>query len=237
MITINLISGPRNISTALMYSFAQRSDTRVVDEPFYALYLSKSGALHPGREEILKAQPTDEEIVKRQLTSATGKPILFIKNMAHHMEVMTNPFFYNAMHIFLIRDPKQIIASYAEVINKPVMKDIGIEYQYTLFQELQKAGEQLIVLDSGILLEDPPGVLQQLCKQCFIGFEPEMLSWEPGPKPYDGVWAGYWYKNVHQSKGFKKQPTSNRPLPGDLSDLYHQAKGYYEKFQPFLLKA
>ena len=33
---LNVWSGPRNVSTALMYSFAQRSDTRVVDEPLYA---------------------------------------------------------------------------------------------------------------------------------------------------------------------------------------------------------
>ncbi|MGK7368639.1 MAG: hypothetical protein ACNS64_00385, partial [Candidatus Halalkalibacterium sp. M3_1C_030] len=52
---INLCSGPRNISTALMYSFAQRSDTKVIDEPFYAYYLRKTGKKHPGREEVLKA--------------------------------------------------------------------------------------------------------------------------------------------------------------------------------------
>lgn len=237
MITLNLISGPRNISTALMYSFAQRSDTHVVDEPFYALYLSKSGAMHPGREEVLKAQSTDEEVVKHELANTKGHPILFVKNMAHHMEVMDQPFLNNAIHIFLIRDPKQIIASYAEVIERPVMRDIGIEFQFALFKKLQNAGQQLIVLDSGMLLEDPGGILEQLCHQCAIVFQPQMLTWDAGPKPYDGVWATHWYKNVHQSKGFKKQRTSNRPLRKDLSDLYHQAKGYYEKLLPFSLKA
>ena len=54
MIRINLISGPRNISTALMYSFAQRTDTVVLDEPFYAFYLHKSGIHHPGKEEVFR---------------------------------------------------------------------------------------------------------------------------------------------------------------------------------------
>ncbi len=41
---IHVWSGPRNVSTALMYSFAQRADTRVVDDPRYAHYLRVSGA-------------------------------------------------------------------------------------------------------------------------------------------------------------------------------------------------
>ncbi|RMF66572.1 MAG: sulfotransferase family protein, partial [Calditrichaeota bacterium] len=52
VLRLNLLSGPRNVSTALMYSFAQREDTRVVDEPLYGYYLKLSGADHPGREEV-----------------------------------------------------------------------------------------------------------------------------------------------------------------------------------------
>lgn len=129
---INLISGPRNISTALMYSFAQRADTIVFDEPFYAVYLEKSGAQHPGREEVLKSQSSDERSVRKMIL-AHREPVLFIKNMAHHMEVMEEPFLSNSINVFLIRNPKQIIASYAQVIDQPKMRDIGIEYQHNLF--------------------------------------------------------------------------------------------------------
>ena len=95
MIYLNLISGPRNISTALMYSFAQRSDTEVVDEPFYAVYLAKTGANHPGKEEVLRVQSSDEQIVKKELFRKRSKPVLFIKNMAHHIEVMNDNFISN----------------------------------------------------------------------------------------------------------------------------------------------
>jgi hypothetical protein len=160
---LNLISGPRNISTALMYSFAQRTDTTVVDEPFYAVYLTASGAPHPGRDEVLADQSSDEHVVKKQLEHLTDKPVLFVKNMAHHMEVMLEPFLENAINIFLIRNPRQIIASYAQVIHSPVMRDIGIEYQYALFQALEKKGQPVIVIDSGLLLENPEAVLHKLC--------------------------------------------------------------------------
>ncbi len=234
---LNLISGPRNISTALMYSFAQRSDTLVADEPFYAVYLAKSGVIHPGADAVLQALPQNETEVKNQIASSYKKPVLFVKNMAHHMEVLVEPFIHQAINIFLIRDPKQIVASYAEVITQPVMRDIGIEYQYQLFSRLQRAGIKPIVIDSGFLLQDPTSVLVKLCEECALDFEQRMVHWPQGPKPYDGVWARYWYANVHRSTGFKKQPTSSRPLPKHLHGLYLAAKSFYEKLLPFSIKA
>ncbi|MBL7856645.1 MAG: sulfotransferase family protein [Cyclobacteriaceae bacterium] len=236
MIRINLISSPRNISTALMYSFAQRSDTTVLDEPYYAYYLVKSGVDHPGKEEVVNSQPNEEEKVTKVIFNQWDKPVLFIKNMAHHIELMDEAFLDKVINVFLIRNPGQIIASYAQVIEKPVMRDIGIEYQYNLFSRLRAKGQKPVVLDSGLLLQDPVSVLRQLCNTIGIPFETQMLTWQPGPKPFDGVWATHWYANVHQSSGFEKQQTSSRPLPEHLVSLYEHAKVFYEKLIPFSLK-
>jgi len=209
----------------------------VLDEPFYAVYLVKSGANHPGRDQVLKSLPQTEADVRAVISARKNMPVLFVKNMSHHMEVLHNPWVAGAVNVFLIRNPAQIISSYSEVIHAPVMRDIGIEYQYELFTSLIEQGEQPIVLDTGLLLEDPPGVLQRLCNACDIIFQQRMLHWPEGPKPYDGVWATHWYSNVHQSTGFKKQVTSNRPLPTHLIALYERAKVFYEKLLPFSLKA
>jgi hypothetical protein len=234
---LNLISGPRNISTALMYSFAQRTDTTVFDEPFYAVYLNKSGASHPGRDEVLQAQSNDEEVVRTMILNHKATPIIFVKNMAHHMEVMNKPYFDDSINIFLIRNPKQIIASYAQVIEKPIMRDIGIEYQYRLFGQLTNQKNKVVVLDSGLALQNPEAVLLKLCAACEIPFDNAMLTWKKGPKTYDGVWAKHWYANVHNSTGFEKQNTSERLLPTNLENLYNEANFYYEKLLPFSLKA
>lgn len=232
---LHLISGPRNISTALMYSFAQRSDTLVVDEPFYALYFSKTNVDHPGKTDVLKAQSDDEEEVKSEVFRKHSKPVYFIKNMAHHIEVMKDrDFLSKCINIFLIRNPKQIIASYAQVIEKPVMRDIGIEYEWKLFDELDDP--KSIVLDSGLLLENPESVLKQLCERAGIGFEKQMLSWQPGPKSYDGIWAPHWYANVHKSSGFEKQQTSERSLPEELQPLAEQADVYYKRLLQHAIK-
>lgn len=211
-----------------MYSFAQRSDTQVVDEPFYAMYFSKTEVDHPGKQDVLKAQSPDEEEVQAQIFSDRAKPVFFIKNMAHHIEVMNNlDFLSKCVNIFLIRNPKQIIASYAQVIDKPVMRDIGIEYEWKLFDELNDP--KSIVLDSGLLIENPESVLKQVCERAGIEFQKQMLTWQAGPKPYDGVWAPHWYANVHKSTGFEKQPTSERALPDHLKPLAEEADVYYKK--------
>lgn len=236
MIRINLISNPRNISTAFMYSFAQREDTIVLDEPFYALYLTISGADHPGKEEVIQSQSADEHVLLEKIFGPWDKPVLFIKNMAHHIELMNESFLDDLVNIFFIRNPRQIIASYAQVIDHPTIRDIGIEYQYHLFNRLKSRNKQPLVLDSGLLMENPRKVLERLCDEINIPFSEKMLSWAQGAKPYDGVWAKYWYDNVHQSTGFDKPSTSNRSLPPHLEPLHTQAVEYYSKLLPYSIK-
>ena len=236
MITINLISGPRNISTALMYSFAQRSDTEVMDEPYYAVYLRKTGLPHPGREEVLRSLPATESEVNSRMRTVT-KPVLFIKNMAHHLEVLDSPLIEGAVNVFLIRNPLHIITSYSKVIETPTMRDIGLRYQYSLFSQMVSAGKQPVVVDSGLLLEHAAAVLRKLCVTCGLPFQESMLKWAPGPKSYDGVWAAHWYGNVHRSTGFEPPRTSQDTLAEGLQPLYNEAKMLYEKLLPFSLKA
>lgn len=236
MTILNLVSGPRNISTALMYSFAQRPDTVVLDEPFYGVYLARTNVDHPGKQEVMTSQPLEEEGVLQDIFRDREEPVVFVKNMAHHIEIIQKGFLNAVTNIFLIRDPARIIASYAEVIEKPVMRDIGLLYQHTLFHSLCQEGSTPTVIDSSLLLENPESVLAKLCKMVDIPFYKSMLGWKKGPKPYDGVWAGYWYKSVHQSQGFSKEIVTKRNLSPDLLPLYEEARFYYEKLLPFAIR-
>lgn len=233
---VQLISGPRNISTALMYSFAQRPDTVVLDEPFYAVYLEKTGVTHPGTEDVLRSQARHEEDVFDQIKKEAEKGIVFIKNMAHHLEVLDRRLPFETTDIFLIRDPSQIIASYAQVIQKPEMRDIGLKFQFELFNRQLTQNYIPAVIDSNILLGNPREVLTKLCHYIGLLFHREMLRWEPGPKPYDGIWAKHWYANVHRSESFTKQQTSNRVLPERLTPLYEEALEYYKKLLPYAIR-
>ena len=228
---INLISGPRNISTALMYSFANRTDTKVVDEPMYAYYLQHTGiTYHPGTQEILENLPSDIEEVKRTLIfQSLDVPIYFIKGMAHHYKDVALDFILDLQNVFLIRDPYQLITSFSKVIKRPSMRDIGLQLEWEICDYILTNGATPIVLDSNDILDSPKQTLTKLCQKLEIPFEVSMLSWESGPIAEDGVWAKHWYKNVWKSTGFKKQSSSSDTLPDMHMELYKESIEYYKR--------
>jgi len=235
---ICLWSSPRNISTAMMYSFAQRPDTIVFDEPLYAHYLRVSGVEHPGQNEILQSQENDgDKVVHELMLGAFDKPVAFFKQMTHHLIQLNEDFLSEMKNIIFIRDPKQIISSYAQVRPGVNMQDIGIAKQSQLFDQLKKNNHHCVVLDSNEILKAPEIVLKKLCAALEIPFYNSMLHWPAGPKKEDGVWAKHWYDNVHKSTGFEKQQTSSRALPGYLEQLYNESKIYYDELFQHSIKA
>jgi hypothetical protein len=234
-----LISNPRNLSTALMYSFAQRPDTRVVDEPFYAHYLKfRPGVDHPAKRETMDTMSSDaREVVEKVITAEYDRPVVFFKNMAHHLIALELDFMLALTNLFLIRNPQQLVASIGQIMQQPKMEDIGSQQQFALFQWLKEHEQWPLVLDSGELLKDPPGVMRKLCAALDIPFVADMLHWTAGPRTEDGAWAKYWYANVHQSTDFSSQETSSRPLPDYLVPLYEEARPYYEALYEHSIRA
>jgi len=236
---IHLISGPRNISTALMYSFGNRKDTSIVDEPLYAYYLSTHPKIdHPGKKEILESQSQSlDEVLSNVIFGSYKTDNLFIKNMAHHLDGVDWSFLEALTNVFLIRSPNQLIASFAEIISNPTMLDIGIELEYQIFKYLNEMNQKCIVLDSNEVLKDPKKVLTELCSLLDIPFDIRMLDWASGARIEDGIWAQYWYKNVHRSTGFSRQKTSDRIFPERLTSLLEKAQEYYDLLYKHSIKA
>jgi len=236
---ICLWSGPRNVSTALMYSFAQRGDTRVVDEPLYGHYLRESGAAHPGRDEVISAMNCDGNAVMRELLhaeSAPDRPLLFIKHMAHHLTGINLDFINRAKNVFLVRNPREMLPSLTIQLPDAKLADTGLAVQSALFEKLQASGGQPAVVDSRELLLDPQGVLTALCARLGIPFDPKMLSWSRGPIPEDGVWAKHWYHAVHDSTGFSRyRPKGD--FPRHLDGLLRECKPHYDKLFSHAIRA
>ncbi len=235
---INLWSGPRNVSTALMYSFAQRADTRVIDEPLYAHYLRVSGADHPGREEVLAVLDSDgERVVRDVILGPCDRPVLFLKQMAHHLVGLDRSFLGQTAHVLLTRDPREMLASLAKQLPVPALADTGLEVQVDLLHEWRRAGLDPPVVDARELLFDPPAVLRTLCDRLDLAFDPAMLHWPAGPKPYDGVWAKYWYAAAHRSGGFQPYQPKDEPLPTRLRPLLDACLPYYETLRAVSIRA
>ncbi|MCG2589818.1 sulfotransferase family protein [Rhodohalobacter sulfatireducens] len=228
---ICLWSGPRNISTALMYSFAQRSDTQVVDEPLYAHYLSETNAdeYHPGAEEVLKEMENDGQKVVQWMLGAHEKPVLFFKQMTHHLVNLDWSFLEHTENIILTRDPREMLPSYAKEVKHPTMRDVGYAKHLELLEYLQEIGQKPIVLVSEKVLKNPGEMLNRLCNSIGIPFERSMLRWEKGARPEDGSWAKYWYQSVHNSTGFKPHQPKKEPFPEYLKPLLEECLPLYEE--------
>lgn len=239
MKAICLWSGPRNVSTALMYSFAQRRDTLVVDEPLYGHFLRVTGTIHPGRNEVLAAVNCDGDAVMRDLLARQRDPardILFMKQMAHHLVDIDRDFMRKTCNIFLIRDPRQMLPSLTVQMPHAKLADTGLETQWHLYRGLTDAGQQPAILDSRELLLDPGTVLEKLCAHLEITYTDDMLSWPAGARPEDGIWAPHWYHAVHRSTGFSVE-VAKENFPERLEPLLAQCKPWYDRLYEHAIRA
>ncbi|MDE0986440.1 MAG: hypothetical protein OSA02_02820 [Schleiferiaceae bacterium] len=201
---IHAISGPRNISTALMYSFSQRENCAVFDEPFYGKYLFDHPAIdHPGARETLEDWPTSTEAVLariKMLTDASGE--LYLKNMAHHMVNEDWKWAANAAHVFWIRHPRKVIASFSKVIPDLKVTDIGLTQELTQWSIVEKFSGPSIIVDTDEMLKDPKRTMPLICAALGISWQECMLKWPSGEKVFDGPWWPHWYTNAHNSTCF-----------------------------------
>ena len=220
---IAMWSGPRNLSTAMMYSFGNRPDFEAMDEPFYAPYLKASGIPHPMGDEIMATHVTDPA----QVAAACAAPPVqhrYMKHMPHHMlDSIPLGWADDCVNIHLIRHPARVIASYAAKRENPTLEDIGYAPQTALFEKIGG-----LVIDSHDIRENPEAALRTLCGAIGLPFAEAMLRWPAGPKPFDGVWASHWYGAVHRSTGFAGPEGDLPKLDGAAADLCEKALPHYE---------
>jgi hypothetical protein len=225
---IAMWSGPRTISTALMRSWENRADTVVVDEPLYAFYLTHCEVLHPAQDEIVASMSPDWREVLDELSHAplpAGKTVYYQKHMTHHLlPEVDRDALRPLRHAFLIRDPRQLLASYARVRAEPVLADLGLAQQLEIFRLVGGP-----VIDAGDVLRQPRAMLEALCDALGVPFDPSMLSWPAGPRPTDGVWARHWYDRVWKSTGFGPYREPADDLPAALEPLAAACRPFYDE--------
>ena len=242
-IRIAMWSGPRNISTAMMRAFGARPDCAVSDEPFYAAYLEATGLIHPLREDVIASQPTNWAHIANAMLGPIpgGKPVWYQKHMTHHMvHGFGREWIESCSNAFLIRAPEAVLASYHRVREDFTLAEIGLPTQVELFF---RAGDRLghtpPVVEGQDVLVDPAGMLAALCEALGVAFDRTMLSWSPGRRPTDGVWAPAWYDAVERSTGFAppKPEPGFEDLPDALKPLAERARPLYDTLAAHKLKA
>ena len=241
-VRIAMWSGPRNISTAMMRAFGARPDCAVSDEPFYAAYLVATGLVHPMRDEVVASQPTDWRTVAAALVGAPpgGKPVWLQKHMTHHMlPDFGREWTDELVNAFLIRAPEAVLASYARKRDDFSLAEIGLPAQAELFDRAaDRLGVAPPVVEAQDVLADPRGALRALCAAIGIPFDPAMLSWAPGRRATDGVWAPVWYQTVELSTGFAapRREVRFEELPDILKPIAEAARPIYDRLAAHRLK-
>ena len=231
-------SGPRNISTAMMRSWDSRPDCAVVDEPFYACYLLESGADHPMRDDVISSQPMTRAGVVDALSAQSAVAIQYEKHMTHHMPRSVDLSWTRGLkHVFLIRSPERVIASYRQKMPSVSADDIGIIRQRELFDEITAiTGQRPPVVDSVDILSNPAHILRQLCVALDVPWwEGAMTQWKVGSRPTDGVWAAHWYGAVESSTKFSLPPSSSPQLDETDRALAEDMMVHYEAMAAFKL--
>ncbi|MBT4906489.1 MAG: HAD family hydrolase, partial [Rhodospirillaceae bacterium] len=232
-------SGPRNISTAMMRAWENRADTTVIDEPFYAAYLTITRIEHPMNEAVIASQPEDWRVVADEISgpASDGAAIWFQKHMAHHMVAeIGRDWFPNLRHAFLIRDPDQVVASYAEKRQTITPLDLGYDLQAELFDEvIARTGVTPPVIEASDVLKQPRASLQALCAALDVAFEHEMLAWPAGPRESDGAWAPHWYASVEASTGFRPWQEPKLVLDREQKAVAQACRPAYEHLSRFRL--
>ncbi|MBA2270556.1 MAG: HAD family hydrolase [Chthoniobacterales bacterium] len=230
---IAMWSGPRNISTAMMRAWENRPDTVVVDEPFYAHFLEQTRADHPGADEVIAHGETHWQTVVAQLTGNVpgGKRIYYQKQMTHHLLPHISRDWLGAVtNCFLIRDPRDAIASYTKKNHEPALEDLGFIEQAEIFNLVRaRTGAIPPVIDAHDVLDNPARILSLLCEAVGVKFTPTMLSWPRGLRASDGIWAKHWYAEVESSSGFRKPTERREDVPRQLQPVYAAARELYER--------
>ncbi len=227
-------SAPRCLSTALMYAFAQRQDTRVLDEPLFGYFLDHTGVERPSRQEALQQMDHNASRIFSSFKIPDDRPYLFLKNMANHCEGLSLSKIENFRNVVLTRHPAKVLASYTAQVKMPSMLDLGYAHKLAILRHLKKKDLPLLVVESDELASTPERELQRLCRYFEIPFQSGMLHWPPGPRREDGVWAKYWYHNLHNSTGFvAPSKTKKYQVPPALNDLYRQCLEYYQQIKTY----
>ena len=233
VIRVAMWSGPRNISTAMMRAWGNRDDTIVIDEPFYAHYLKVTGIEHPGADEVISTGETDWRKVVAHLTRpiGSGKRIFFQKQMTHHLLPEIDREWLGALtNCFLIRDPREVIHSYIKKREDPALEDLGFVQQAEIFDFVRTRANAIPpVVDAKDVLQNPERTLRLVCDAVGVEFNNSMLSWPPGLRDTDGIWAKHWYSEVAKTTAFQPYSPRSYELPEKLQALYERCRNCYEK--------
>jgi hypothetical protein len=224
-----LWSTPRSRSTAFFRMMIERGDFTAVHEPFS--YLAEFGYVMLGGRRVRSSLALLGGL--RQL--AAGRPV-FVKETTgkRYPEVLGDEKFMarDAVHTFLIRHPREIIASRYPLDPAAAVETVGFESLFEIFTGAARlTGHDPVVIDAADLVANPAAIVRAYCERVGIAFLPQALTWSPGDRP-EWKLSGRWHAEVAASTGFAPPPASGSDLGVDV-ERHPVLSGYLARHLPF----
>lgn len=231
---VALWAHPRSLSTALERVFIERGDFEVFHEPFSVVYYLHERRAAPALAEADAAETADYPTVREQILRAAERGPVCFKDMAYHgADHLTrdDPFLDRLTHLFLIREPRQTLASHYAKNPQLTCEEVGYEQQARLFDHLcARGGETPLVIAAEDLQRVPKEVIAAVERRLGLAARPDTVRWQPGFQPQWSVWKS-WHQEVAESGGIRSgqtkyaQTVDNHPR---LAELLAHHQPFYE---------
>ena len=239
---IAMWSHPRSMSTALERVMRERGDLECAHEPFmYYHYIGQGRGAFPGFD-VQPDHPTSYEGVRDMLcTKATHGPVFF-KDMAYYVvpEILEDQAFLEKVsHCFLIRNPMAAILSYHKLDPEFTSEECGLQAQWALFQAVEQAGLNAVVIEAETVRADTRGAMAALWRGLGLDYRSEAFDWsDDTPKDWEQV--GAWHEEVSTSSGIRAADAEElvrKELEFEaLAIQFPHLRDYLDHHQPFYNK-
>jgi hypothetical protein len=196
-------SAPRSRSTAFERMMMQRGDFTVLHEPF-------SHVADFGTADVAGTTVTDERELIRTLGGLPGRTFFKDTTDFHYPRLLADAeFLRRTTHTFIIRDPKEVIASHVALNPQVTRDEIGFSRLYEIYEAVLAAtGVEPVVVDSDDLLDRPEETVRAYCERVGMPFLPEALRWEQGV-PAQWQRTERWHRGASESSGFARRGGSD----------------------------
>ena len=92
------------------------------------------------------------------------------------------------------------------------------------------------IVDAKDVLKNPERMLRLLCEAVGAEFSQSMLSWPPGMRETDGVWAKHWYGEVAKTTSFQPYLPRHAKVPAHLHEIHERCRECYERLYQYRLR-
>jgi Sulfotransferase domain len=129
-----------------------------------------------------------------------------------------------------------VINSYIKKREDPALEDLGFVQQAEIFDFVRTRTNAVPpVVDAKDVLQNPERTLRLLCKAVGVGFSKSMLSWPPGLRETDGIWAQHWYGEVAKTTSFQSYRPTDYEVPQRFHEVYERCRECYERLYQYRL--